>query len=177
MVLCEKQCLVSIFLSFFCCFFLGLETLERSPTGQQVTGLSSLARTECIPVRCKALCCSPDTMTRSITAASRIVWLLPAPYNASIHPSGFPPDWRQHKWFNQKRTDRHFPPDHIPCWASHWENTGKDKLIEVFEVGLGKLSWQTVFLSIDQAHRDNSQSFTNSNIRTEHVGRRSRPST
>lgn len=38
--------------------FSGLKTLEKKPSGQQVTGLSSLALTECIPVPCKAFCCS-----------------------------------------------------------------------------------------------------------------------
>lgn len=95
---------------FFVCFscFLGLRTFEKNPTGQQVTGLSSLACTECIPVQCKALCCSPDTMTHSITDGSRIVWLWPAPYNASIHPSHFPPDWHPISGFTGKEQDWHF---------------------------------------------------------------------
>lgn len=59
------------------------------------------------------------TMTRSITAGSRIVWLSPAPYKASIHRSFVPPDsatWLEVK-LEKKRTeqDRHFPPDRIPA--------------------------------------------------------------
>lgn len=65
----------------------GLKRLEKSPTGQQVSGLSSLAQAECIPVRWKAFCCSPDTITHIIPAGCWIVWLSPAPYNTSIHPS------------------------------------------------------------------------------------------
>lgn len=50
----------------------------------------------------------PVTMTPSITAASRIVWLVPAPYNASIQLSCFPADWRPHDWFNLRRTGSAF---------------------------------------------------------------------
>lgn len=88
-----KTCLVSTF-SVLLWFWGGLKTLAKSPAGRRLTGPSGLARAECIPVRCKAFCCCPDTTTCSITAGSRIVRLSPAPYNASIHPSGSPPDPR-----------------------------------------------------------------------------------
>lgn len=117
MVLCGKQCLASIFLFFY--LFLGLKTFEKNPTGQQVTGLSSLAHTKCIPVRCKAFCCSPNTMTRSITAGSQIVWFLPALYNASIHLSHFPLTGTPISGLTWKEQDWHFSPDHIPGWTSH----------------------------------------------------------
>lgn len=92
----------------------------------------------------------PDTMTRSITAGSRIVWLSPAPYNASTHPSRFPPDWHPVKWFNLKRTGSAFS-----SWPHSWLDEspgilhapgrirkGKTVLGEVYGgVGLGKRSF------------------------------------
>lgn len=170
---------IFIFCSFWS-FFWGLKKLEKKPTGQEVTGPSSLARSECIPVRCKAFCCSPDTTTRSITAGSRIVWLVPAPYNASIHPSCFPPDWHPDKWFNLNRAGSTFsPPNTFLAGQVTGDlptpgRTGHEKFF--------RLDWESApaFLTccISECLTGYSQSFTNSssNIRTEHVGRSSRPS-
>lgn len=61
--------------------FLGVKTLEKNPTGQQVTGLSSLARTECIPV-------APLTQWHVVLLLEvGLCGFCQLPYKASIHPS------------------------------------------------------------------------------------------
>ncbi len=113
-----KTLSVLLFL-FLLVVFWGLKKLEENPSVQQVTGLSSLARTECIPVRCKAFC-------RSLTQW-RVVLLLEVGLFGlcqlhTMHPyiravslltgtliSGL--TWKEQAW--------HFPPDHIPGWTSH----------------------------------------------------------
>lgn len=90
--------------------FLGVKTLEKNPTGQQVTGLSSLARTECIPV-------APLTQWHVVLLLEvGLCGFCQLPYK-SVHTS-LPPDWNPDKWFNLRRTGLAFssppPPDHIP---------------------------------------------------------------
>lgn len=83
MVLCEKKKKTMFSVHFYVLIgrFLGVKTLEKNPTGQQVTGLSSLARTECIPV-------APLTQWHVVLLLEvGLCGFCQLPYKASIHPS------------------------------------------------------------------------------------------
>lgn len=82
MVLCEKKkTMFSVHFYVLIGRFLGVQTLEKNPTGQQVTGLSSLARTECIPV-------APLTQWHVVLLLEvGLCGFCQLPYKASIHPS------------------------------------------------------------------------------------------